>query len=569
MKMTYRAKIRPFLLSIRTKLTLPYILLAVLIAAGGGLVVSQAALNSLEERFTNQLIETRKLASDVMVREESDMLGTLRLLSHTSGMGEAISLSDKKMIGELAYPITFNAGTDAVLVLDQHGGVVIAILKSKSTGQYELPAIGGDLSRLPFVSKVVRQEVDAAGDKYSGISYADWGNYLFVSGPVKDQQGQFVGVILVGESLEDLGRQIREETLSQATIYDLGFHPVTSTFLDIPAAPETAPGAVLAGDDTHGLMRDLVIRDIAYTELLSPWVVRGNEQIGILGTALPKAFLVRTSQVTRFNITAITILAILLAMLFGIWLAGTITRPILKLKKAASQVSGGNLGVRVDVAGADEVGVLAEAFNTMVSSVRRSQQDLLEAYDKTIEGWAKALEMRDAGTMGHTARVVEMTLALAWAMHMDDRDLVQIRRGALLHDIGKMAIPDNILLKTSSLTEEEWCIMKKHPVFAREMLRQIVFLQPAMDIPAFHHEKWDGSGYPYGLAGRDIPRVARVFAIIDVWDALTTDRPYRKAWPAERALQYIQENSGTHFDPEVVSAFMNMLEELQGIQRRA
>ncbi len=567
--MTYRAKIRPLLLSIRTKLTLPYILLAILIAAGGGLVVSQAALNSLEERFTNQLIETRKLASDVMVREESDMLGTLRLLSHTSGMGEAIGLRDKKMIGELAYPITFNAGTDAVLVLDQHGGVVITILKSKSSGEYELPAIGGDLNKLPFVSKVVGQEVDAAGDKYSGISYADWGNYLFVSGPVKDQQGQFVGVILVGESLEDLGRQIREETLSQATIYDLGLHPVSSTFLDVPAAPEMAPGAVLASDDTHGLMRDLVIRNIAYTELLSPWVVRGNEQIGILGTALPKAFLVRTSQITRFNITAITILAILLAMLFGISLAGTITRPILKLKKAASQVSGGNLGVRVDIGGGDEVGVLAEAFNTMVSSVRRSQQDLMEAYDKTIEGWAKALEMRDAGTMGHTARVVEMTLALAWAMHIDDRDLVQVRRGALLHDIGKMAIPDSILLKPSSLTEQEWIIMKKHPVFAREMLRQIVFLQPAMDIPAFHHEKWDGSGYPYGLAGRDIPRVARIFAIIDVWDALTSDRPYRKAWPAARALQYIQENSGTHFDPEVVSAFMNMLEELQGIQSRA
>jgi putative nucleotidyltransferase with HDIG domain len=566
--MTYWAKIRPALLSIRTKLTLPYILLAILIAAGGGLVVSQVALNSLEERFANQLIETRKLASDSIVRDESDLLGTLRLLAHTSGMGEAIGARDRQKTGELAFPITFNAGEDAVLVLDQHGQLVLAIIKSESSGEYSLPTISDDLNKLPFVAKVVNQEVDTIGDKYSGISFADWGNYFFVSGPVKNEQGQFAGVILVGKSLNDLGRQIREETLSQATIYDLGFHPVSSTFPDVPGKPETAAAAAMPSDETQGLMRDLDIRNIAYTELLSPWVSRGGEKIGVLGTALPKAFLVRTSQITRFNITAITILAILLAMLFGVTLAESITRPILRLKQAASEVSGGNLGVRVAVQGGDEVAVLAQSFNTMVGNLRRSEQDLVAAYDKTIEGWSKALELRDAGTMGHTERVVEMTLALAQAMHVDERDLVQIRRGALLHDIGKMGIPDSILLKSAALTGEDWTIMKKHPVFAQEMLKQIEFLHPAIDIPAFHHEKWDGSGYPYGLAGKDIPLVARIFAVVDVWDALTSDRPYRKAWPQAAALQYIRENSGKHFDPAVVKAFMNISDVLPGSRSR-
>ena len=483
--MTYWEKIRPALRSIRIKLTLPYVLLAILIAVGGGLVVSQVALDSLEERFANQLIETRKLASDSIVRDESDLLGTLRLLVHTSGMGEAIGSRDQEKIGQLAYPIIFNAGEDAVLILDQHGESVLAIIKSESSGQYSLPTIDGDLTRLTFVAKVVNQQVDDLGDKYSGISYAAWGNYFFVSGPVKDQEGQFVGVILVGKSLNDLGHQIREETLSQATVYDLRLHPISSTFPDVPAQPKTSLAAVLATDESHGLLRDLDIRNIAYTELLSPWKGRGGEKLGFIGTALPKTFLVRTSQITRFNITATTILAILLAMLFGITLAESITRPIVRLKQAASQVSAGNLGIHVAVHGGDEVAVLAQSFNTMVANLKRSEEDLVEAYDNTIEGWSKALELRDAGTMGHTARVVEMTLALARAMHIDERDLVHIRRGALLHDIGKMAIPDAILLKPSALTDEEWKIMRTHPILAREMLKQIEFLHPAINIPAF------------------------------------------------------------------------------------
>ena len=557
--MTALAKIRPALLSIRTKLTLPYIVLAVLIAVGGGYVVSQVALNSLEERFANQLIESRKLASNSIVRTETDLLATLRLLAHTSGMAEAVAAGDHNKTGELAYPIIFNADEDAVLVLDQNGKMILGIVKSADTGQYELPTIHGDLNKLPFVASVVKQQIDSLGDKYSGISYADWGNYFFVSGPVKAQNGGFLGVILVGKSLTRIEQDIRQETLSQATVYDLGFHPVGSTFPDLPGVPNTPPSAVLSRDDTHGLLRDLNIRDIAYTELLSPWVGRGGEKIAIIGTALPKAFLVRTSQITRFNITSITILAILLAMFFGITLAETITRPILKLKQAAQQVSAGNLGVRVAVHGGDEVAVLAQSFNTMVGNLKQSEEDLVEAYDKTIEGWSRALELRDAGTMGHTARVVDMTLMLARAMHIDERDIVHIRRGALLHDIGKMAIPDSVLLKAAPLTEEEWKIMRKHPVLAREMLKQIEFLHPAVNIPAFHHEHWDGSGYPDGLAGGDIPLVARIFAIVDVWDALTSDRPYRKAWSESAALQQIREAAGTHFDPEIVPVFLSIV----------
>ncbi len=181
------------------------------------------------------------------------------------------------------------------------------------------------------------------------------------------------------------------------------------------------------------------------------------------------------------------------------------------------------------------------------------------AYDETIEGWSHALDLRDKETEGHTQRVTEMALHLARAMGVTDVELVQVRRGALLHDIGKMGIPDPILLKPGPLTDEEWVIMRKHPVYAYELLAPITYLKPALDVPYCHHERWDGSGYPRGLKGEQIPLVARIFAVVDVWDALTFDRPYRPAWPKEKVRRYIMEQTCKHFDPRVVEAFMELI----------
>ncbi len=169
------------------------------------------------------------------------------------------------------------------------------------------------------------------------------------------------------------------------------------------------------------------------------------------------------------------------------------------------------------------------------------------------------MDLRDKETEGHTRRVTEMTLGLARLAGMKEEEIVHVRRGALLHDIGKMGVPDSILLKPDALNDEERQLIQKHPKYAYEMLQPIAYLRPALDIPHLHHEKWDGSGYPYGLKGEQIPMAARLFAIVDVYDALTSDRPYRKAWPAEEALKYIQDQSGKHFDPQVVKLFMKRL----------
>jgi len=198
--------------------------------------------------------------------------------------------------------------------------------------------------------------------------------------------------------------------------------------------------------------------------------------------------------------------------------------------------------------------------SSMFDDLERSHTELILAYDTTLEGWVKALDLRDEETEGHTLRVTEMTLRLAREIGLSDTELVHVRRGALLHDIGKMGIPDGILLKPGALTDAEWEIMRKHPVYAYEMLSPIAFLRPAMDIPYCHHEKWDGSGYPRGLRGDRIPLVARIFAVVDVWDALFFDRPYRAGWEEKKVVEHLREQAGKHFDPEVVESFLQMRE---------
>ena len=197
----------------------------------------------------------------------------------------------------------------------------------------------------------------------------------------------------------------------------------------------------------------------------------------------------------------------------------------------------------------------------LFQDLQRSNFELALAYEATIEGWSRALDLRDRETEGHTQRVADLTLKLARKMGLSEERLILIRRGALLHDIGKMGIPDQILLKPEELTEQELEIMRQHPQLAYDMLEPIAYLRDALNIPFCHHEKWDGTGYPRGLSGTQIPLEARLFAIVDVWDALTSDRPYRKAWPRKKALKYIREQSGKYFDPQMVEIFLQEIEE--------
>ena len=204
---------------------------------------------------------------------------------------------------------------------------------------------------------------------------------------------------------------------------------------------------------------------------------------------------------------------------------------------------------------------LAVDNGLLFDGLQKANVEIDLAYNTTIEGWLQVLEMRDKDSPGHSTRVADMTVRLASLFNMSDKELQDIRRGALMHDIGKIGVPEAILLKPDQFTDEEWKIYRKHPQFAYDMLYPIAYLRGSLDIPYCHHEKWDGTGFPRGLKGTEVPLSARIFAVVDAFDALMSDRPYRKALPKKEVLEYIQEHSGWHFDPKVVEAFIKLIRE--------
>jgi len=522
----------------------------------------------------NLSIETGKIAAEWMVKEESELLETLRLIAHTEGTGMAISNRDAEELRSIAYPIVVNASVDALEIVDLNGESVLS-LRHRAGGQLEEfyfsrgDHIFGDWK---IFNQVKAQVLDNHGDKFAGIVSAEWGDFLYVSGPIYNQANQLVGVIFVGDSLPKIAEEIRATTLSQVTIFDLSGKEMTTTYIekDSNLDPQIAD-EILSRQESESFLREDIIANIPYQGVYAPLEVRSGEDAGIIATSLAKTFLVRASNTTRLQIFGFVTTAFLFIIAIGLLIADRFTKPLLKVVDASSKVASGNLDITVEPKGNDEITALAKSFNQMVASLKRSESDLIkahectiQAYDRTIEGWCKALELRDNVTEGHTQRVTELTLLIARQMGINEQDLVHVRRGALMHDIGKMAIPDSILKKPGALDDDEWIEMRKHPIYAYEMLSRIAYLEPSLAIPYCHHEKWDGSGYPRGIAGDEIPLAARIFAIADVWDALRSDRPYRKAIPASKALAYITENKGTHFDPEVVEAFIAVYERYLG-----
>lgn len=205
--------------------------------------------------------------------------------------------------------------------------------------------------------------------------------------------------------------------------------------------------------------------------------------------------------------------------------------------------------------------VVVRLIENNLERVKESQDELTKNYDLTLAAWARVLEYRDKETEGHSRRLVELSTQLARAIGLSEEEIVQLRRGALLHDIGKLAIPDDILLKPGALNEEERRLLQQHPIYAKEMLTDVSFLQPCLDVAYSHHEHWDGHGYPEGLKGDGIPIKARIFTVVDQWDALSSDRPYRKAWHRDQVVAYFHENSGKIYDPHIVEVFLSLIQQ--------
>ncbi len=565
----------PRKIPIQAKITAPYFFLALLLSVAAAFLITNIVFDTVEERFNNQLGELGQLSSELMVKEEDRLLAVFRLLANSEGLADTLAENNPEKLRLLSFGIVTNERIEAAEFLDLVGNPVLSMRHRRGNvlEDYDFSTGGdGSVYRVwDFVEKALKNQEDPLGDKFSGFAQADWGNYFYVSGPVYDQENRFVGMILVGTSLETLAANIHEKSLGQITFYEFSGSPIASSFISMPVPldNETASRIIEDQDLQRSKIRniqdqrDISVVDINYTEVLAPWEVRGDADLGILGAALLKNFYVNPTALTRVEIVFLIGVALFVIIMVGINLANLITRPLLGLVKASEAVSGGDLDVHVDFETNDEINVLIKSFNQMIVSLNQSKSDLLQAYDSALFGWSKALELRDKDTEGHTKRVTDMTVALARKIGFTDEDLVNIRRGAILHDIGKMGIPDTILHKTGRLNDEDWAVMRKHPAYAFDMLKDIRFLEPALDIPRYHHENWDGKGYPYGLKGEEIPLSARIFTVVDTWDALRSERPYKSSLSKEESLQILNEDAGRKYDPNIVESFKKFIEEFE------
>lgn len=564
----FREGVRRLKIPIRTKITLPYLVLSFVIAIGAALLITQLVVDNIQQRFEKQLYEAGKIASELVVKEESKLLESMRLIGNVKGVSEALRAGDPDTLRSLTLGIAANNQVEAVEFIDLRGNNILS-MHHKNGGNIEDYdfATGGQtgISNLEITQKVLRGESDAAGDKFADLVRNESGNTLYISGPVYDPNRQLIGAILVGKTLPALLAGLREATFAQITIYDYNGQVINSTLPFPLELDELTAFSVVPYKDISSTVRDLNNRrtfhstNIPYSEILGTFEVRWNKNLGVLGAALSQNMLIQTSTTSRWQIFLLVATANLLVIFVGINLAALITRPLLRLVQASRKVSAGDLSVAVEPQSNDEITVLTESFNAMVANLNKSQQDLIRSYDDTLEGWAVALELRDKETEGHSNQVADLSVKLAQALGVKGGALVSLRRGALLHDIGKMGTPDAILHKEEGLTEEERRIIQRHPTDAYNMLCRIDYLHEALEIPYCHHEKWDGSGYPRGLMGKEIPLSARIFSLVDVWDALTNDRPYRKAMTPEEALKIILAERGKSFDPEVVDVFLRTM----------
>lgn len=380
----FQAQLPKIRLPVRIKITLPYALLALILAIAAAYLVSRVTLDSLENRFADQLIETGKLTSDGIVHEENSLLETLRLLTHSKGMAEAVAAQDAEQLRLMTLPIAINNQEEAIEILDMEGKSLLSLRHRNGGSLEEYQASSGEavFAQWAFVQNVLQQRTLAEGDKYAGLGRAPGGDYFYVAGPLRDSQGQLVGVILVGKSLPTLVRQIRAETLAHITLYDLNGQPIASTLnLEDGSLALTAPEAadVLNRQDHASHVREEKVASITYAEILAPWEVRNGEDLGLAGVALAKTFLVQTSLVTRLQVFLLVAIALVLVILVGVLLANRITQPLLRVVGASAEVARGNLEVKVEPVGNDEVAILAHSFNHMVSRLREGSiyRDLL------------------------------------------------------------------------------------------------------------------------------------------------------------------------------------------------
>jgi putative nucleotidyltransferase with HDIG domain len=453
-----------------------------------------------------------------------------------------------------------NLGLERAEIIDSGGNRLLGLTsEAPGTDLTFLQVEAGDPRQWPPVQRVLEAGEDDQGDKFAGLVETPEGFAFLTAAPVRSGT-ETVGVVLVGTYLDSLVRQVREEALADVTFYDFTGRPLASTFadgdtagdgVDLEIRPSTLESLLGRYQETTRESKNIWKRDhdLAY----GPLIIR-DQVVGLYSVALPTQFIFQAGTVTRWQMSAAFAAAMLVVMLVGYLLAQAITDRVGRLARAARKVASGNLSVRSSIAGEDEIAALGRAFDDMAASLHSRTQQLREHHFSTIKTLTAVVDARDPYTAGHSLRVGELARLIGERLGLQRGTLDALRVGGYLHDIGKIGIRDAILLKPGGLSGVERLIVDGHPLLAVRMLGELNLVQEVLDFVLCHHERLDGSGYPQGLRAGKLSVVARVAAVCDVYDALTTDRPYRAALIPEDAIALLRTQAGPLFDGTVVTA---------------
>lgn len=537
-------------LPIRYKIILPFAVLLVFVGVVGTGVATARQTSAASADFDARLLHDSLVANQLLAQLESDRVAQLRAASNTVGVPEAVASQDTAALSRLLTPIAANAQPANLIiqVLDQNARTTATILGGSGAATSSLVlANPSNFSKVPAVSSALAGRSDAFGERYVFVSTDGPAPMLYWVGPVRTDATHIVGAILVGQNLADVVRGI-----GGSAFYALNRQLIASalpspTSLDAATASKiTAKNATEVTDAQGGHH---------FGSLFSEWTMRGT-LLGYFAIQLSADQLVSEVAQVRLILTLVFTGAAVLTLVVGGIAASLITRPVDLLVRSMRMVAAGDLHHRAPVKSRDEIGYLAQTFNEMASSLEEKTAALQESYFASIEALARAIDARDATTFGHSARVAAISVQIAEKMGLPATEREALRRGALLHDIGKIGIEDRVLRKPGPLSAEESGDMQEHPRIGHEMLKGLRFLAPSLPGVLHHHERWDGGGYPYGLAGEQIPRAVRILTVADVFDAMTSDRPYRRDMGVDAATDAIRHDAGIRFDPEVVSAFL-------------
>jgi putative nucleotidyltransferase with HDIG domain len=538
------------------KIVLPFAALTLAIGAVGTLTATGELSSRSQEAFDTQLVHDGFVTQSMVKNGDAERRAILRLLTGGAGLSQNWDKTPA-LQAWLERALTIHSNV-IVEVVDTSGREIVGVVGHGTVA--DTVTQSHDLSAWPGLSYML-----SGGTTTVDLVASTPQPAIFTGQPVRNAAGGLIGAILVGEYLDDRAGVIKASLPHD----DITFYDVNGQVLTTSLSTPLSQWSTLALDpSTRGRVSPTSVVELSRTaggpgmEIISPWTVR-TTNLGYVGTVGSAAGLLADTNQLRIILVTLFLAGVLFTLAIGIWLARRITRPVHRLVEATRLVSAGDLEHEAPVTTHDEIGELTDSFNQMTRSLREKSaslrtmmSQLQDTYLMTIEALAAAVEARDPYTHGHTRRVEEYAVIMAKALGCSEAEINALRRACVLHDIGKIGIEDSILRKQARLEPEESMRMQKHPVIGVDMLKGIDFLDPVLPLIRHHHERWDGNGYPDELREDEIPLGARILAVADAVDAMTSDRPYRAARTFEYAKTEILKGSATHFDPEVVTAFI-------------